>query len=348
MNKMNLLLTQLSELSANPLVSIVITNYNYGAFLAEAIDSVFNQTYRNFELIVVDDGSTDNSKEVIESYGSRLIPILQNNCGFVEAANVGIKHCKGEIICFLDADDYFHLEKLENVVKAFMENPNYVQIVHCKTIVNREGLTIGSGPNRFSQGDVRKLLLKWGQYVWETTSALSYRREALEQVLPIPPNAVGVDCYFSMTIPFVGQVGSINKSLVFYRQHGNNMGSRNPNRNHWMNIYETMAISINKVAAQAGINDHFDIQNNADYISFKSLQQGGLPLKQIFQTIWLALQESVEINRSFKESFNKLLQCCIFLLFPKEGQAYIRFGRRGYLRYKLTGKEPQAFKLSGS
>jgi glycosyltransferase involved in cell wall biosynthesis len=64
-----------------PLVSVIINNYNYGRFLGEAIDSVLNQTYQRTETIVVDDGSTDNSREIIAGYGDRIIPVLKANGG---------------------------------------------------------------------------------------------------------------------------------------------------------------------------------------------------------------------------------------------------------------------------
>jgi glycosyltransferase involved in cell wall biosynthesis len=69
----------------HPLVSILINNYNYGRFLTEAIDSALNQTYSNIEVIVVDDGSTDNSQEIIKSYQDKIIPILKPNGGQASA-----------------------------------------------------------------------------------------------------------------------------------------------------------------------------------------------------------------------------------------------------------------------
>ncbi len=339
--------TEPTSIQSNPLVSVIIDNYNYGQFVGKAIDSVLDQTYKNVELIVVDDGSTDNSRQVIESYGNRVIAIFQKNAGMGEALNTGIAHSKGEIICLLDADDYFHKEKLAKVVVAFLEHPEWVQITHGKTIVNREGLPIGSGPKTFSQGDVRNLLLRWGQYIWETTSALSYRREALLQVLPIPTKrTMGADPYLTATIPFLGPIGCINEPLMFYRQHGNNMQARSINQSYWNQVYESTATFINEAAAKAGLTERFDLKRNADYRSFKSLQQGGVPFIEGLQIIWISLRESIAIGRSPNETLGKLLQRSIFALFPNEGKEFIRFGRRGYFYFKLTGKEPKDFKLS--
>jgi glycosyltransferase involved in cell wall biosynthesis len=96
----------------NPLVSIIINNYNYGRFVREAIDSGLNQTYSHKEVIVVDDGSTDDSREIIASYGNGITSVLKENGGQASAFNAGFAVSQGDIICFLDADDIFYLRKL--------------------------------------------------------------------------------------------------------------------------------------------------------------------------------------------------------------------------------------------
>jgi glycosyltransferase involved in cell wall biosynthesis len=97
----------------NFLVSIIINNYNYGHFVSEAIDSALNQTYSQIEVIVVDDGSTDNSRKIIASYEHRITSILKENGGQASALNAGFAATQGDIICFLDADDIFLIEKLK-------------------------------------------------------------------------------------------------------------------------------------------------------------------------------------------------------------------------------------------
>jgi len=101
-----------------------------------AIESVLEQTYQNFELIVVDDGSTDNSREVIEAYKDRLTAIFQEENA--EALNAGIAQSKGEIICFWMLMTTFK-DKLAKVVAGFLDHPEWVQ-THCWISVNREGL----------------------------------------------------------------------------------------------------------------------------------------------------------------------------------------------------------------
>ncbi len=107
-----------------PLVSILINNYNYGKFLAEAFDSALAQTYDRCETIVVDDGSTDNSPEIIASYGDRIVPIFKTNGGQASAFNAGFAASSGDIICFLDADDVFLPEKAAAIASVAIDNPD--------------------------------------------------------------------------------------------------------------------------------------------------------------------------------------------------------------------------------
>jgi glycosyltransferase involved in cell wall biosynthesis len=103
-----------------PLVSIVIDNYNYDLFLAQAIDGALGQTYSNIEVVVVDDGSTDNSCDVIARYGDRIVSVLKTNGGQASALNAGFAASKGEVICLLDAYDLFLPEKVSEVVELFL------------------------------------------------------------------------------------------------------------------------------------------------------------------------------------------------------------------------------------
>ena len=108
----------------DPLVSIIIPNYNHAQYVGDAIWSVLTQEYRNFEIIVVDDGSTDNSRDVITQFGDKVQYIHQKNAGLSAARNTGIKASKGVLIGVLDADDMYESIFLSTLVAALQENPD--------------------------------------------------------------------------------------------------------------------------------------------------------------------------------------------------------------------------------
>lgn len=107
----------------NPLVSVVIPNYNHARFVGDAIRSVLEQTFKDFEIIVVDDGSTDNSREVVAQYGDMVHYIYQDNAGLSAARNTGIKASKGSLIGVLDADDMYEPAYLDTLVEKLRLNP---------------------------------------------------------------------------------------------------------------------------------------------------------------------------------------------------------------------------------
>src|SRR5258705_7356831 len=108
----------------DPLVSVVIPTFNQAAYLREAIDSVLAQTWGNRECIVVDDGSTDGTPEIIASYGDRIVALRQDNRGAANALNAGIRAARGELICWLSSDDAYLATKLEVQVAALLARPD--------------------------------------------------------------------------------------------------------------------------------------------------------------------------------------------------------------------------------
>ena len=121
-----------ADMERQPLVSVVVTCYNYGRYLKDCLDSILAQTYKNIEIMVVDDGSTDNTAEVSKAFTKlpNLKYIHQRNAGQSHAKNVGIKNSTGEYIAFLDADDRWCPEKLKKQMSCF-DNPD-IGVVYCR------------------------------------------------------------------------------------------------------------------------------------------------------------------------------------------------------------------------
>jgi glycosyltransferase involved in cell wall biosynthesis len=187
-----------------PLVSILINNYNYGSFLREAIDSALNQDYPHQEIIVVDDGSTDDSQAIIASYGDRIIPIFKENGGQASAFNAGFAISQGDIICFLDSDDMFTGTKVTEIVKIFAD---YLDIGWCFHTLK----LIDKNTNKF-------LGISHGG-----TSGLCFRRSLLEQILPMPEMLKrGADRYLVAAAPARDQGFFLERELTIQGIHGNN------------------------------------------------------------------------------------------------------------------------------
>ncbi|MEM8828698.1 MAG: glycosyltransferase [Cyanobacteria bacterium P01_G01_bin.19] len=209
-----------------PLVSVIIDNYNYAQFIEKSIDSVLTQNYQHLELIVVDDGSTDNSREVINSYGDRIKAIFQPNGKQAAALNTGFAASQGDIILFLDADDYLLPSAVEQIVSAFKEG---VGKVHFRLkVVDGEDRSLGyfipSVGMSLTEGEVWRKLLETSSYVSSPMSGNAYHRETLVPVFPIPDEyKTTADDYLMISTPFyAGKLASINDLIGAYRVHNNN------------------------------------------------------------------------------------------------------------------------------
>src|SRR5262249_42797252 len=143
--------------------SIIINNYNYGLFLKDAIDSALQQSYPDVEVIVVDDGSTDDSREVIAGYGDRIIPVLKQNRGQASAFNAGFARSSGEGVFFLDADDMLLDTAVERSL-PFFRNSRTVKVHWPLWEIDRRGNKTGDliPHDALPEGDLRELVLREG------------------------------------------------------------------------------------------------------------------------------------------------------------------------------------------
>ena len=169
----------------DPKVSVIIPTYNRAHLLPRAVKSVLNQTYQGFEIIVVDDGSSDNTEEVVKEVqrqDKRIRYIkLQKNKGGAAARNVGIQASKGEYIAFQDSDDEWFPEKLEKQMKVFATAPAKVGVVYTGfwRIENNKKIYIPSSLVTQKEGNIHKELLK-GNFV--TTQSIAIRKECFKKV----------------------------------------------------------------------------------------------------------------------------------------------------------------------
>jgi len=201
------------------LVTVLINNYNYGRYLREAIDSALNQTYPNLEVIVVDDGSSDESRDIIASYGQSLIAVFKDNGGQASAFNAGIAASQGEVICFLDADDFLHPTKVESVLPYC--RPGSL-IYHRLQMLPGPGICpeVGPGGNFYNYA----LKYRFIPFVAAPTSALAISRDLAQRLFPLPTRNVrsSADDFVVKGSALLGNVFGIPDVLATYRIHGAN------------------------------------------------------------------------------------------------------------------------------
>jgi glycosyltransferase involved in cell wall biosynthesis len=216
----------------SPLVSILINNYNYERFLGEAINSALGQTYSPVEVVVVDDGSRDNSRELIASYGERIVSVFKKNGGQASAFNAGFAASRGEIVCFLDADDYCLAEKITQIVDRFRQNPQAGWVFHELQDVDANGNSLVAqqtvSENTFV--DLRGQLVK-GQNLpyFPATSGLCFKRDVLKQILPMPEELlISADNFLRLAAVYTSPGWLSADQLAIHRMHGSNLFEMRP------------------------------------------------------------------------------------------------------------------------
>jgi glycosyltransferase involved in cell wall biosynthesis len=145
----------------NPLISVIIPTFNRADFLQNAIESVLAQTYKQHEIVVVDDGSTDNTKELIVGYGNKIRFYYQRNKGPAIARNYGVQNSSGDLLAFLDSDDVWHADKLTRQVDRFAADKDLALLFTGHRYVNHEDNQImwSVGHNDLNKGAMKKAIM---------------------------------------------------------------------------------------------------------------------------------------------------------------------------------------------
>ena len=219
-------------------VSIIIINYNCARFLSQAIDSALAQTYADTEIVIVDDGSMDESAEIINSYGSRVRSVFKSNGGQLSCYTRGLASASGRLILYLDADDFLCPECVSEVVATW--TAGCVKVHFYLMVVDEHGAqtsaVVPSG--RLSTGpQALKMMRRFGTYCSPPASGNVYHREFLAEILPREDDArfkkfevirFGGDSVPILAAPFFGAVKGIPKVLGYYRRHAGAGGAVTP------------------------------------------------------------------------------------------------------------------------
>jgi glycosyltransferase involved in cell wall biosynthesis len=211
-------------MSELPGVSIVIGNYNYGRFVAAAIDSALAQDHPRCEVIVVDDGSTDGSQEVIERYRDRArIILLPSNRGQVGALNEAWPLAQYEVVVFLDSDDMLEPSAASTIARNWA--PEVAKIQFPVKSIDADGRSLNhvwpKYPAELTTKTIRRMLLAAGQTYTSPCSGNAYSRWLLQRMSPIGGDK-WMDTLTEIHAPFEGEVKTLTTPLTYYRMHGSN------------------------------------------------------------------------------------------------------------------------------
>jgi glycosyltransferase involved in cell wall biosynthesis len=210
------------------LASVLVASWNYGRYIGAALESARQQSYEALEVVVVDDGSSDDSCAVVQGIAdrdARIRLIRQENGGCGSALNRAFAASRGVIISFLDADDLWEPEKLERIVDAFREAPDCGLVTHPLKIIDAQGH--GRGEFQCVDGGLlgeEIATLRMG-HLMPVSSGLSFRRTVLESVMPIPEERFrsAADHAVAYAAATLTRTVRVSELLASYRVHGENL-----------------------------------------------------------------------------------------------------------------------------
>jgi hypothetical protein len=213
------------------LVSVVITCHNYGRFLGAAIESALAQRYPATEVLVVDDGSTDDSRDIIARYAGQVVAVIKPHGGQGSAFNAGFLASRGDVVCFLDADDMLAPDAVARAAQRLGE-PGVVKVHWTLATVDEAGRPLGSlqPAQPLPEGDLLGAVVSGGPagYLWPVTSGNAWARHFLERVLPMPEDAYrgSAESYLAALAPAFGRIARVTGPLGSYRMHESSVSNR--------------------------------------------------------------------------------------------------------------------------
>ena len=212
-----------------PSASVLVNNFNYGRFVADALDSALEQDLPGgeVEVIVVDDGSTDDSAAVLSRFGTRVQVIAKPNGGQASAFNVGFAASSGDLVLLLDADDRFRPGKVAAVAAALAAHPEAGWCFHPLAYVDADLVPSGAVSDAGASGplDLRDALAAGNAtgYLAPATSALAFRRDLLARILPMPEELrITADNYLKAAAMSLAPGLHLDEPLAEQRLHGAN------------------------------------------------------------------------------------------------------------------------------
>jgi len=272
-----------SARAAEIAVDVVITNYNYAAFLGDAVESALAQTHSALRVIVVDDGSTDDSRERLRAYDGRVESVLKENGGQPSAFNAGMERVRGDVVIFLDADDLLRPQAAAIAAAAFAADPDLVKVQFRIAVVDGAGRPTGATKPpahlHAPSGDLRRAELAFPfDLPWLPTSGNAFGARALRRIFPIPERP-GADLYPMYLTPLLGTVAALDEVGAEYRVHGRNAYEPEEPRLDLGHIRQVIAYTRHTTEALEELADELGLERPEPILSQSDLAHRLISLK---------------------------------------------------------------------
>lgn len=247
---------------ATPLVSILIDTYNHERFIENAINSVLEQDFPvgSREIIVVDDGSTDRTPEILRMFEPQIRILRKSNGGQASAFNLGIAECRGEIIAFLDGDDWWAPGKLNRVAQLLDDDSSLGVVGHAIIESFNDGSERIIAPERYlrlrlNSGHAADVFRLHRCYLG--TSRLTLRADVARKLLPIPEALVfEADEYLFILAAAIADVAILPEPLTYYRLHGSNLfmssGATSDGERRKQQVFAVLAAELHRALPGTG------------------------------------------------------------------------------------------------
>ena len=243
-------------MNTQPLVSVVIPSYNHEKYITESIESVIKQTYKNIELFVIDDGSSDNSPRIIEALSKEhhFWCLCRENKGHLKTANELYAMCNGKYICCIASDDIWTLDKVEKQVAFMEENPQIAACYGNILNINQYGEILPFYQQYFSKYKTYSFddIVMGRQYIYAITEMI--RKEVFEKVGPFDENYMCEDFNLWLKLTHASyQVACLKNLMGFYRSHSTNI-SKNRKPMHEARIAVLKQFKTEKIYRKGILN----------------------------------------------------------------------------------------------
>lgn len=328
------------------MVSVIIVVYNEEKYISQAIESVLNQTYKNIQLIVVDDGSTDKTAELVKKY-KNVKYIYQENRGEGSARNLGMSLADGDYLAFLDADDLYRNDKIEKQVKILKEN-NDIHIVYNDLEVVDESLNYMSTLKSEGVFEKREDLLAMILYrqVIQGPICMMIKKECAQDIKWSEKLIYTVDYKYTIDLAQKYNFKYIEEPLYIYRRHGNNLSN-----SHSVTLKEEI-----KILKKIGIDSIKEMINNTNF----SLYEKELLLARIYIKVEEYEKAKEILITLSKKDINEILyfnlgNCCCHTMDLQEAEAFYKkaieinndmaeaYNNLGYVLSKYDRDEAQKY-----